>query len=90
MTVTVFHFWSPTCTPCRVIKPSLEAMQEDFEGKIEWISINTKEDEKGVARLLNVSVVPTIIVVRDGMEVGRVTGTQIGIMYTLIRKALAG
>ena len=89
MTVTVFHFWSPTCGPCMVIKPSIEDLKEEFEGRIEWISINTKDDPKAVARLLNVSVVPTIVVVKDGMEVGRHSGTQIGIYYTLIRKGLA-
>ena len=89
MTVTVFHFWSPTCGPCKVIKPALEMLQEEFEGKIEWLSINTKEDPKAVARLMNISVVPTIVVVKDGMEVGRHSGTQIGIFYTLVRKALA-
>jgi thioredoxin 1 len=89
MTVTVFHFWSPTCGPCTVIKPALEMLKEEFEGRIEWLSINTKEDPKAVARLMNISVVPTIVVVKDGMEVGRHSGTQIGIFYTLVRKALA-
>jgi thioredoxin 1 len=89
MTVTVFHFWSPTCGPCMVIKPSLEMLKEEFDGQIEWLSINTKEDPKAVARLMNISVVPTIVVVKDGMEVGRHSGTQIAIFYTLIRKALA-
>jgi thiol-disulfide isomerase/thioredoxin len=87
--VTVFHFWSPTCGPCMVIKPSLEMLKEEFEGQIEWLSINTKEDPKAVARLMNISVVPTIVVAKDGMEVGRHSGTQIAIFYTLIRKALA-
>ncbi len=86
--MTVFHFWSPTCGPCMVIKPSLQMLKEEFEGQIEWISINTKEDPKAVARLMNISVVPTIVVVKDGMEVGRHSGTQIAIFYTLIRKAL--
>jgi thioredoxin-like negative regulator of GroEL len=72
-----------------VIKPSLEMLKEEFEGRIEWISINTKEDPKAVARLMNISVVPTIVVAKDGMEVGRHSGTQIGIFYTLVRKALA-
>lgn len=89
MTVTVFHFWSPTCGPCMVIKPSIEDLKEEFDGRIEWISINTKEDPKAIAPKLNVSVVPTIVVTKDGMEVGRHSGTQIGIFYTLIRKALA-
>lgn len=89
MTVTVFHFWSPTCNPCMVIKPAIEDLKEEFDGRIEWLSINTKEDPKAVAPKLNVTMVPTIVVVKDGMEVGRHSGTQIGIFYTLIRKALA-
>lgn len=89
MTITVFHFWSPTCGPCKVIKPSLDVLREEFEDRIEWISINTKEDPKAVAARLNISVVPTLVVVKDGMEVGRHSGTQVAIFYTLIRKALA-
>lgn len=89
MTVSVFHFWSPTCNPCKVIKPALEDIKEEFEGKIEWLSINTKEDPKGIARIMNVTVVPTMVVWKDGVEVGRYSGTQIAIFYTLIRKALA-
>jgi thioredoxin 1 len=89
MTVTVFHFWSPTCNPCMVIKPALEDIKEEFEGSIEWISINTKEDPKGVAIRLGISVVPSFVVVKDGLEIGRYSGTQVGIVYALIRKALA-
>ena len=89
MTITVFHFWSPTCGPCMVIKPSLEVLREEFEDRIEWISINTKEDPKAIAPRLNISVVPTIVVLKDGVEVGRHAGTQVAIFYTLIRKALA-
>jgi thioredoxin 1 len=89
MTVTVFHFWSPTCNPCMVIKPALEDIKEEFEGRIEWISINTKDDPKAAAPRLGITVVPSFVVVVDGTEIGRYSGTQIGILYTLIRKSLA-
>jgi acid phosphatase family membrane protein YuiD len=36
-----------------------------------------------------VAVVPTIVVLKDGVEVGRHSGSQIAIYYTLIRKAIA-
>jgi thioredoxin-like negative regulator of GroEL len=72
-----------------VIKPALEDIKEEFEGSIEWISINTKEDPKGVAPRLGISVVPSFVVVKDGLEIGRYSGTQVGIVYALIRKALA-
>lgn len=88
--VVVLHFWSPTCNPCRVIKPALEDLKEEFEGQIqEWVSINIKEDPKNVARLYQVSVVPTIVFLKNNVEVGRHSGTQMGIYYTLLRKAIA-
>jgi thioredoxin-like negative regulator of GroEL len=87
--VHVLHFWSPTCGPCMAIKPALEVVKEDFEGTIDWISINTKEDPKKYAARFGISVVPTIIVFKGDTEIGRYSGTQIAIIYTLIRKGLA-
>jgi thioredoxin 1 len=87
--VHVIHFWSPTCGPCKVIKPALEDIKEEFEGKIDWNSVNTKEDPKGYSQKFNVSVVPTIIVFKGNTEIGRYSGTQIAIIYALIRKGIA-
>jgi hypothetical protein len=72
-----------------VIKPAIEDIKEEFADSIEWISINTKEDPKAIARLLNINVVPSFVIVKGGMEIGRYSGTQLSILYTLIRKALA-
>lgn len=87
--VHVVHFWSPTCGPCKVIKPALEDIKEEFEDKIDWNSINIKDDPKGYTQKFQVSVVPTIIVFKGNTEIGRYSGTQIAIIYQLIRKALA-
>jgi thioredoxin 1 len=87
--VHLIHFWSPTCGPCMTIKPSMEMIKEEFEDKIDWNSINTKDDPKGYAQKFGVTVVPTVIVFKGNTEIGRYSGTQIAIIYQLIRKALA-
>ncbi len=88
--VIVLHFWSPTCGPCRVIKPALDDIKEEFDGQIqEWVSINIKDDPKHIARRFQVNVVPTIVVLKNNQEVGRHSGTQMSIYYSIIRKALA-
>ncbi len=87
--VHVLHFWSPTCNPCKVIKPALDDIKEEFEGKIDWLSINIKDDPKGYSQRFQISVVPTVIVFKGNTEIGRYSGTQISIIYQLIRKALA-
>jgi thioredoxin 1 len=87
--VHLIHFWSPTCGPCMTIKPSMEMIKEEFEDKIDWNSINTKDDPKGYAQKFGVTVVPTVIVFKGNTEIGRYSGTQIAIIYQLIRKALS-
>ena len=87
--VHLIHFWSPTCGPCMTIKPSLEMVKEEFEDKLDWNSVNTKDDPKGYAHKFGVSVVPTVIVFKGNTEIGRYSGTQIAIIYQLIRKALS-
>jgi thioredoxin-like negative regulator of GroEL len=89
MSVVVLHFWSPTCGPCKVIKPAVEDMKEEFEGRLQWVSCNTHNDTHGYAPRFGIKVVPTILVLKNDQEVGRYSGTQMMMWYTLIRKALA-
>ena len=87
--IHVIQFSSPTCGPCKVIKPALEDIKEEFEERLDWNSVNIKDDPKGYTQKFGVSVVPTIIVFKGNTEIGRYSGTQIAIIYQLIRKALA-
>jgi len=85
--VIALHFWSPTCGPCKVIKPAIEDLKEEFP-QIRFVSINTHADVNGYAAKLNVTVVPTIVVLKDNVEIGRHSGTTIAIYYAILRKAL--
>jgi thioredoxin 1 len=86
--VTVLKFTSPTCGPCRTIKPALESMAEDFPN-VTWIEINTKDDREGYVDKYRVTVVPTLVFLKRDVEVARHTGAAVGMFYTLLRKALA-
>ena len=86
--VVAYHFWSPTCAPCKVIKPAIEDLKEEFPG-VEWISVNTHDDVQSHAATFAVSVVPTIVVTFKGTEVGRHSGTSMISYYSLLRKALS-
>lgn len=86
--VTVVQFWSPTCGPCQTIKPALETLKEEFP-EATWVSVNTKSDPQGLAAKYDVKVVPTLVFFKDGVEVGRHSGSSLGVYYTLLRKAMA-
>jgi thiol-disulfide isomerase/thioredoxin len=92
MSVTAYHFWSPTCGPCKVIKPSIEALKEDFEG-VTWVTVNTQNDPNNFTAQLGVKVVPTIVVVpRDASgnvinptNLPRYSGTDMAAYYRILK-----
>lgn len=86
--VIAYHFWSPTCGPCQVIKPAIEDLKEEFPNVV-WRSVNTHNDINNASQTFQVSVVPTIVVTKDGSEVGRHSGTSMSIYYSILRKAVA-
>lgn len=92
MSVSAYHFWSPTCAPCKVIKPAIEDLKEEFSN-ITWISVNTHDDTNKYSELYSVTVVPTIVVVsvkEDGeiVSIEKQSGTNIAGYYRIIRNGL--
>jgi thiol-disulfide isomerase/thioredoxin len=88
MNVIAYHFWSPTCAPCNIIKPAVEDLKEEFPD-VHWVPVNTHDDTYGLASKYKVSVVPTIVVIYNGDEVGRHSGTSMITYYSILRKAIA-
>uniref|UniRef100_A0A6C0EQ62 Thioredoxin domain-containing protein n=1 Tax=viral metagenome TaxID=1070528 RepID=A0A6C0EQ62_9ZZZZ len=86
MSVIVYQFWSPTCTPCKAIKPSVDDLKEEFS-QVTWVSVNTHDDNEGFATKYNVKVVPTIVVV-SGSNVEKHSGTNIAGYYRIIRNGI--
>ena len=86
--VVAYHFWSPTCGPCKAIKPAIADLIDEFPG-IYFQAVNTHDDPQGIAATFGVSVVPTMVFLQNGVEVGRYSGTSMILYYTLARKALA-
>jgi thiol-disulfide isomerase/thioredoxin len=92
MSVVAYHFWSPTCGPCKVIKPAIEDLKEEFP-LIKWITVNTHSDPEGYASNFGITVVPTIVVVsRDTsgtvLATEKFSGTQMAGYYRIIRNAM--
>lgn len=86
MSVTAYHFWSPTCAPCKTIKPAIEDLKEEFDS-VQWVSVNTHEDKEGYAQKYNVSVVPTIVVV-SGDSIEKHSGTAVAGYYRILRNGI--
>jgi thiol-disulfide isomerase/thioredoxin len=92
MNIVAYHFWSPTCNPCKVIKPAVENLKEEFE-QVNWISVNTHDDPNNFSQKFGVSVVPTIVVTVMNKDEKIIysqkhSGTDMIAYYRIIRNAL--
>jgi thiol-disulfide isomerase/thioredoxin len=91
MSITAYHFWSPTCGPCKVIKPAIEDLKEEFP-VVNWITVNTHDDPEKLVSIYGVKIVPTIVVVAldDNGQVVLIekhSGTNMAGYYRILRNA---
>lgn len=73
--LTLLDFWAPWCGPCRMAAPILEALSEEYAGRVTFGKVNVDE-ESDAAGELGVMSIPTLILFRDGKEIERLIGMQ--------------
>lgn len=65
-------YWGDGCEPCKALLPDIEALAEEFEGKVKFTKLNTTQARR-LAISQKVLGLPTIILYKDGAKVGEVT-----------------
>jgi thioredoxin 1 len=77
--VQVKKFYAEWCGPCKVLTPLMENVKSKFKNvDFEDIDIEVQYE---VAQKYYVRSVPTVIIEKDGTEVGRFTGVQSEMAY---------
>jgi len=69
----VVDFWAPWCAPCKMMKPAIASVMQEFEGQFLLIEVNTDEDQELTQRF-NIKSIPTLIGYNQGKEVARRVG----------------
>ncbi len=68
-------FWAPWCGPCKMITPVVDALAEEYAGKIKVVKVNV--DEGGdLAGEMDVMGVPSLLFFVGGKEVQRIVGNH--------------
>ncbi len=71
----VVDCWSPTCPPCRMLAPVLDALASKHAGKVVFGKVSFAEpDNVQIARKFGVEVIPTLLVFKKGKLVDRMVG----------------
>jgi thioredoxin 1 len=70
--LTMIDFWTVNCQPCRAIAPWMEEFSQKYVGKVLVGKIRADANPKAVG-YFNITTAPTILIIRDGREVHRIT-----------------
>ena len=73
--LTLVDFYADWCGPCRMLTPVLEEVAKDLGGKATIAKIDIDKAQK-TAATYQVSSIPTLILFKDGKEVGRLIGLR--------------
>jgi thioredoxin 1 len=71
----VYDFYADWCGPCKKVAPLFEQLSKDFK-HVEFKKINTDEQEE-ITQLFNISALPTFVILKNDIEVYRVSGIQV-------------
>jgi len=68
-------FWAGWCQPCRMLAPLLEQLEQEYEGKLKVVKVDT-DAQPQLAANHGVRALPTVKLFRDGKAVNEFNGVQ--------------
>jgi thioredoxin len=71
----VVDFWAPWCGPCKMVKPTLEKLSQEYEGRVDFWEINADENQD-LLRTLKIYGIPTLVAYENGSETVRYVGAK--------------
>ena len=66
-------FWAPWCRPCLMLAPVIEALTEEYQGKINFTKLDVDQNPK-TATKYGVMSIPTLLVFKQGKPISHMVG----------------
>ena len=86
--LTLIDFTAAWCGPCRILAPVLATIAAEYKIRVAEVDV---DHEQLLAQQFNVRSMPTVVLWRDGREVGRFVGARPRTFVAgMVERALAG
>lgn len=69
----VVDFWAEWCGPCRMMSPTIDALADDYSGRVTIGKLNVDENG-GAAMRYGVRGIPTLLLFKGGQVVAQKVG----------------
>jgi thioredoxin 1 len=73
--LSLVDFWAEWCGPCRMLGPTIEAIADEFAGKMKVYKMNVDENGNTPSRY-HIRGIPTVILFKGGQVVDQIVGNQ--------------
>lgn len=74
--VCAIKFSAEWCGPCKKMEPMVEKLESEFKNEANFFSVDI-DDVPSIAQKYKVRTLPTVLILKDGQEVNRVTGVSL-------------
>ncbi len=71
--VAMVDFWAEWCGPCKMAAPVIDQLSDEYAGKVLIGKVDV-DAEGELAQKFGVMSIPTVILFKDGVEIGRQVG----------------
>ena len=68
-------FWAEWCGPCKMLAPAVDAIAEEFAGKMKVLKLDIDKDA-AIASKYGVMSIPTLIIFKGGTIAEQIIGNQ--------------
>jgi thioredoxin 1 len=68
-------FSADWCGPCKIIKPTLEKVSEEFQNEFNFAKADVGEAEK-TTKKFGIKNIPTCVITSEGKEIARFSGVK--------------
>ena len=87
--ICLVDLFSDRCPPCRILAPTISSLADKYVGKVTVCKVDV-DRVVPVAQRYGITVIPTVLIIKNGKEVERLVGLQPETRYVAILDKLVG